>query len=56
MKMQKEILIKLIKSPTARNILKIDFRRKTQLLGYIQSLKGETLKLISSIGAELKNE
>ncbi len=52
----KEILIKLIKSPTARNILKIDFRRKTQLLGYIQSLKGETLKLISSIGAELKNE
>jgi len=52
----KAILIELIKSPTARNILKIDFRRKTRLLRLLKTLKEDTLKLISSIELELKKE
>jgi hypothetical protein len=52
----KAILIKLIKSPTARNILKIDNRRKKRLRALLQNLKIENQNLIKSIEAVLNKE
>jgi hypothetical protein len=52
----KKELIKLLKSPTARNILKIDMRRNLFLENQLSDLQPKLNKLISSLDKKLKKE
>ena len=48
-------LIELLKSPTARNILKIDIRRRKYQILLMQNLKIESQNLVKSVASSLTN-
>jgi len=48
-------LIELLKSPTARNILKIDIRRRKYQILLMQKLKIESQNLVKSVASSLTN-